>query len=170
MRIFSVHFKLISTFANIRFDFCVCFFLPPFFLQRNLYASFKRTYFPDDDSTSDGKSSRIGDETVCSIDSLYEDKLDESDDDNDKNDSNRRESVHTTSPSKLREPFEQVIAGEMGDVMENNNDDGGNDAARKMSMSEETEKDDKFPQQMATGTKNANWNTMELGEKRKRLR
>lgn len=33
---------------------------------------------------------------------------------------------------------------------------------------EDAEANDKFPQKM--DTKNANWNTMELGEKRKRLR
>lgn len=60
-----------------------------------------------------------------------------------------------------------MIVAEMGDTPQNN--DGKNDAARRISTSEETEKDDKFPQQMANN-KNANWNTMELGEKRKRLR
>lgn len=53
----------------------------------------------------------------------------------------------------------------MGDNPNGENDGGD---SRKISTSEETEKDDKFPQQM--NNKNANWNMMELGEKRKRLR
>lgn len=57
---------------------------------------------------------------------------------------------------------------EMADVqnsIENGTAGGEN---RRFSISEETEANDKFPQQIST--KNANWNTMELGEKRKRLR
>lgn len=46
--------------------------------------------------------------------------------------------------------------------------DNDNDEQRKLSVTEQKEVDDKFPQQIAS--KNANWNTMELGEKRKRLR
>lgn len=83
-------------------------------------------------------------------------------------------SLNTIVSSKLQASFvqtsQEVIAAEMGDCVENNNDDGNGDAVRKMSMSEETEKDDKFPQQMSNNSKSANWNTMELGEKRKRLR
>lgn len=91
---------------------------------------------------------------------MYENKLDAS--------------VHSIFPSELqsniKQQQQQVIAAEMGDTVENHNDGvGGDDAVRKVSTSEETEKDDKFPQQMANN-KMSNWNMMELGEKRKRLR
>lgn len=102
---------------------------------------------------------------MCSVNCLYANKLDAS--------------VHRILPAELQsntkqqqQQQQQVIVAEMGDTMENNhnnNDGGEGDAVRKVSTSEETEKDDKFPQQMAHN-KNSNWNTMELGEKRKRLR
>lgn len=63
--------------------------------------------------------------------------------------------------------FEFILKKELDEMADIPN--GGEDAnARKFSVSEEGEADDKFPQQVAH--KNANWNTMELGEKRKRLR
>lgn len=151
---------------------CLFFFFLYFYRQRNLYQRFKSKYFTDDVSISDEKSSsslsignsdtiQIGGEKVCSVNCLYESKLDES--------------VLRILPLELqstrKQQQQQVIAAEMGDTMENNHDGGGSDdAVRKVSTSEETEKDDKFPQQMANNSKNANWNTMELGEKRKRLR
>lgn len=145
--------------------------------QRNLYGRFKRRYITggsDDDSKSDENSQslcvdnsdtiEIDDKKVCcSVNYLYEEKLDAS--------------VLRIIPLKLQsiekqqqqQEQQQVIVTEMGDTMENNHVDGG-DVVRKISTSEETEKDDKFPQQMTHNNKNANWNTMELGEKRKRLR
>lgn len=141
-----------------------------FVFQRNLYTSVKRRYFTDDDdgdddSSSEKKSLKIesGDKKLCSINCLYEDKLDAS------NDNETSRSVIDTAFATKLQHCPEVIAAEMGDMVENNNNDDGNgDAVRKISVSEETEKDDKFPQQM--NTKNPNWNMMELGEKRKRLR
>lgn len=159
---------------------CACFFSFSI-IQRNLYGRFKGRYFTDDDgdgSKSDEKSPslcvdssdtlEICDKTVCSVDNLCENKLDAS--------------ALRISPTELQSIGEQqqqkeqqqqqpqLIVAEMGDSMENNHVDDGGDAVRKISTSEETEKDDKFPQQMAKNSKSANWNTMELGEKRKRLR
>lgn len=159
----------------MRFLNCLsrCFFsLLNFFTinQQNLYGRFKRRYFTDDDSSGDKSSSlcvddsdtiEISDKKECSISCVYEDKLDAS--------------VLKILPSKLQSieqqqtQQQQMIVTEMGDAMENNHENGG-DVVRKISTSEETEKDDKFPQQMANNNKSANWNTMELGEKRKRLR
>lgn len=153
------------------------FFFPT--IQRNLYGRFRVRYSTDDDddgSKSDEKSPslcvdssdtlEICDKTVCSVNNLHANKLDAS--------------ALRVSPAELQsieehqlrneQQQQQLIVAEMGDSMENNHD--GGDVVRKISTSEETEKDDKFPQQMAKNNKNnmANWNTMELGEKRKRLR
>lgn len=66
--------------------------------------------------------------------------------------------------------FEFILRKELDEMADVPNGAENEDSnARKFSVSEAAEADDKFPQQV-THTKNANWNTMELGEKRKRLR
>lgn len=158
--------------------------------QRNLYVRFKSKYFTDENSKSDGESSlssaalsvhssdtiEIGDGKVCSLNHFYANQLDAS---VEKNIESTRtddtifspglqctKSVEINCTSIAKQQQQQTVnAAKMGDTVENS--DG--DAARRISTSEETEKDDKFPQQMANN-KNSNWNTMELGEKRKRLR
>lgn len=165
----------------------MCFFYFSI-IQRSLYGRFKRRYFTDDDSDDDEDDSKsveksatlcvdssdtfeICSKTVCSVDNLFDNKL---------NASVLRplpsqlqsieEQQLPPPPPKEKQQEQQLIVAEMGDSMENNHVDDGGDVVRKISPSEETEKDDKFPQQMAKNSKSANWNTMELGEKRKRLR
>lgn len=158
---------------------CACFFSFSI-IQRNLYGRFKGRYFTDDDddgSKSDKKSPslcvdssdtlEICDKTVCSVDNLCENKLDAS---ALRISPTELQSIGEQQQQKEQQQQPQLIVAEMGDSMENNHVDDGGDAVRKISTSEETEKDDKFPQQMAKNSKSANWNTMELGEKRKRLR
>lgn len=73
------------------------------------------------------------------------------------------------SPENQRQQQQQQDI-EMAENQNGTENDGGEQ--RKLSVSEQTEVDDKFPHQMAQSTTkiNANWNMMELGEKRKRLR
>lgn len=67
--------------------------------------------------------------------------------------------------------FEIVTAENIATMADNdlaNNNNEATDNKPNFSMGDEAEATDKFPQQM-TNSK-ANWNMMELGEKRKRLR
>lgn len=56
---------------------------------------------------------------------------------------------------------------DMADMQNGAADTAEEGDTRRISVSEDAEANDKFPQQMA---KKSSWNTMELGEKRKRLR
>lgn len=66
--------------------------------------------------------------------------------------------------------FEVISKEQLNDMadMQNGVENTGDGQERRFSVSEENEAKDKFPQQ--TTSKSSNWNTMELGEKRKRLR
>lgn len=52
----------------------------------------------------------------------------------------------------------------------NGTEGDGDQVKRKQSFNELSENHDKFPEQMSHSSKKSNWNTMEVGEKRKRLR
>lgn len=132
-------------------------------LQRELYQRFKSKW--SGDITSDGDSS-------VSSDSITIEHKSSASDSNADNSSavNTNESIEeeTISVHKFDSDGGDIedSVNEMAEVQNGTENEGGD--KRAVSLSEQTEADDKFPQQMST--KNANWNTMELGEKRKRLR
>lgn len=64
--------------------------------------------------------------------------------------------------------FEVISKEQLNDMADMQNGDNNDGQERRFSVSEENEANDKFPQQVTS--KSSNWNTMELGEKRKRLR
>lgn len=88
-------------------------------------------------------------------------------------DSHKTVIEETVSVHKSNSDLEFIPANQQQQAIAMAENQNGTDGEqRKLSVSEQTEVDDKFPQQMAQSTAkiNANWNMMELGEKRKRLR
>lgn len=143
----------------------ILFIVCVFFLQRDLCRRFKAKF--TDDNSSDEESSvpsdtnevksKISIETLCGKKSVTVDT--------------NEHKIEATVPVQRSDSdegdFEVISKEQLNDMADtdNANNDGGE---RRFSVSEEGEANDKFPQQMTT--KNSNWNTMELGEKRKRLR
>lgn len=145
----------------------ILFIVCVFFLQRDLCRRIK-TKFTDD--ISSGEESSVSSDTnelktKTSIENLTTKKLVTVD--------TNEQIIDDTVPVQKSDSDEgdlEVISkeqfNEMADTPNGFANDGGGE--RRFSISEEGEANDKFPQQMTT--KNSNWNMMELGEKRKRLR
>lgn len=150
-----------------------------FFLQRDLCRRFKAN-FTDDISSGEESSSVPSDtnEIVEKSNSTLSPVIwNASANRTVTVDANNEQTIEETvsvqkSDSTDEGDFEVISKEQLNNVMaDTQNSDANNDGGeRRFSISEEgiSEANDKFPQQMTT--KNSNWNTMELGEKRKRLR
>lgn len=147
----------------------ILFIVCVFFLQRDLCRRFKAKF--TDDISSGEESSVLSDtnevKTEKSIENLTTKKLVKLE--------TNEQIINDTVPVQKSDSDEgdfEVISKEQFNEMANTQngvDTTANDGGeRRFSVSEEGEANDKFPQQMTT--KNPNWNMMELGEKRKRLR
>lgn len=147
----------------------VCVLL--FFLQRDLCRRFK-TKFTDDISSGDESSVPSDTNEIVKINTSIEQLYVKETVTVDTNEQFTDEIVPVQKSDSDEGDFEVISKEQLNDMDDNQNgvehnahDDGGE---RRFSVSEEGEINDKFPQQMTT--KNSNWNMMELGEKRKRLR
>lgn len=140
-------------------------------LQRNLYQRFKSKYSEDtsggDKSIVNQNDSTIKANKLSFVEELHAEKSTKVDATN--------SLIETTVPVQKSDSDEgdiEVISKEqlddMADMQNGTDNSNEGDGTRRFSVSEETEANDKFPQQITN--KSANWNTMELGEKRKRLR
>lgn len=142
-----------------------------FRLQTNIYQRLKTKNYPDEVSSEY--------ESSGSISSVYQRSISD-----DKLFDSHLATVDATHNKTLAPPsavgqsqksdsddgdFEIVNKTDYLEKMENNGNENDASAAVKQTVGEDAEASDKFPQQMAN-SKKSNWNTMELGEKRKRLR
>lgn len=141
-----------------------------FFLQRDLYRRFKANFTDDTSSDTHEVVEKFNSSLSPVIWNASSNKTITVD-------ANNEQSIEETvsvqrSDSTDEGDFEVISKEQLNNVMaDTQNGDANNDGGeRRFSISEEgiSEANDKFPQQMTT--KNPNWNLMELGEKRKRLR
>lgn len=147
----------------------ILFIVCVFFLQRDLCRRFK-TKFTDD--ISSGEESSVPSETNETVfnqenhhSSIETNVIVKKSVTVDTNEQNIEETVAVHKSDSDEGDFEVISKEQLNDMADQHNgeNEGGE---RRFSVSEEA--NDKFPEQMTT--KNSNWNTMELGEKRKRLR
>lgn len=138
------------------------FFLHSFFLrQRDLYRRFKLRYSTNSNS---GNESSVRSDTseLPAVSSIFIPCADKSATVDANNSINP--AAETVQRSDSAEGDFEIISKEQFYEMA----DTPNGVENAEAQREDAEANDKFPQKM--DTKNANWNTMELGEKRKRLR
>lgn len=143
-------------------------------LQSDLCRKFKSSYSDKSINSEDDENLKFEKKTLLSIQNSYAEKSATVDTENET--IIEKTTVQVEKSDSDEGDFEVISKEQLNDMAdmqngENMHEGGGHDE-RRYSISEEglSEAKDKFPQEITNKSIPTNWNMMELGEKRKRLR